>query len=54
MGIIEDLMKYILYQRCQIPVPFDALVREVRMQSQAHQEEAADTPPPQDMVIICI
>lgn len=43
-------MKYILYQRCQIPVPFDALVREVRMQSQAHQEEAADTPPPQDMV----
>lgn len=51
MTIIEDLMKYILYQRCQIPVPFDALVREARVQNQAHQEEkAATTPSPQDMV----
>lgn len=51
MAIIEELMKYILYQRCQIPVPFDALVHEARIQRKTHQEEEADdTPPLEDMV----
>lgn len=52
MRIIEDLFKYILYQRCQIPVPFDILERETRKQRQIHQEqeEADAAQPPEDMV----
>ena len=46
-GVVETLVKHILYQRGQIPVPFDALEREVRLQrsrSQAHLSEAAQPP----------
>ncbi|XP_045128028.1 uncharacterized protein LOC123514284 [Portunus trituberculatus] len=43
-GVVEVLVKHILYQRGQIPVPFDALQREARLQrsiSQAHLRDAA-------------
>ncbi|KAK8391100.1 hypothetical protein O3P69_017032 [Scylla paramamosain] len=46
-GVVEALVKHILYQRCQIPVPFDALEREARLQrsrSQAYLRDAALPP----------